>query len=119
MMAPVVLGKYQDIMDDYFMTAYGTKERQPRWETCIGSTLGAFGYALSRPFVEEVYDRTAKAMVKIKLGLYFSKNHSLPFLFRSILIITVDSITRNVHNLKVWFEGKVSSAITLYNSNSP
>lgn len=62
-MAPVILGKYQDIMDDYFMTSFGTKDRQPRWETCIGSTLGAFGYALSRPFVEEVYDKTAKAMV--------------------------------------------------------
>ncbi|XP_066922489.1 endothelin-converting enzyme 2-like isoform X2 [Clytia hemisphaerica] len=61
-MAPVVLGKYQDIMDEYFMTAFGTKDRQPRWETCIGSTLGAFGYALSRPFVEEVYDKTAKEM---------------------------------------------------------
>ncbi|XP_057304506.1 endothelin-converting enzyme homolog [Hydractinia symbiolongicarpus] len=61
-MAPVVLGKYQDVTDDYFMTAFGTKDRQPRWEICIGSTLGAFGYALSRSFVEEVYDRTAKTM---------------------------------------------------------
>ena len=72
-MAPVILGKYQDIMDDYFMTSFGTKDRQPRWETCIGSTLGAFGYALSRPFVEEVYDKTAKAMVSKK----FRKNHFL------------------------------------------
>lgn len=63
-MAPVILGKYQDIMDDYFMTSFGTKDRQPRWETCIGSTLGAFGYALARPFVEQVYDKTAKAMVR-------------------------------------------------------
>ena len=62
-MAPVVLGKYQDVMDEYFMTAFGTKDRQPRWEICIGSTLGAFGNALSRPFVEEVYDKTAKTMV--------------------------------------------------------
>lgn len=62
-MSPVVLGKYQEIMDDYFMTAFGTKSRQPRWEICIGSTLGAFGYAISVPFVEEVYDKTAKTMV--------------------------------------------------------
>lgn len=68
-MAPVVLGKYQDVTDDYFMTAFGTKDRQPRWEICIGSTLGAFGYALSRSFVEEVYDRTAKTMVRINLEL--------------------------------------------------
>ena len=76
-MAPVILGKYQDIMDDYFMTSFGTKDRQPRWETCIGSTLGAFGYALSRPFVEEVYDKTAKAMVS-KKSFFTPISYALP-----------------------------------------
>lgn len=61
-MAPIVLGKYQDIFDDYYMSKYGIKDRQPRWEICIGDTLSAFGHALARPFVDKVYDKTAKDM---------------------------------------------------------
>ena len=62
-MAPVVLGKYQDLFDEYSMTAFGVKDRQPRWQSCVEATLTTFGLAMSRPFVEEVYDETAKSMV--------------------------------------------------------
>ena len=85
-MAPVVLGKYQDIRDEYFMTAFGTKDRQPRWETCIGSTLGAFGYALSRPFVEEVYDKTAKAMVGSSQLFTLCSNTDIKSFFRLYML---------------------------------
>ena len=64
-MAPVVLGKYQDILDEYQLAAYSISDRQPRWEVCISSTLRNFGYALGLPFIEKVYDKTAKNMVNI------------------------------------------------------
>ncbi|NP_001296678.1 endothelin-converting enzyme 1-like [Hydra vulgaris] len=61
-MAPLVLGKYQEIFDEYQLEAYSLTDRPPRWEVCISSTLRYFGYALGRPFVEKVYDKTAKTM---------------------------------------------------------
>lgn len=61
-MAPVVLGKYKDIIDEYQMDVSDTQTPTPRWEVCVTSTLRVFADALSRPFVKEVYDVTAKTM---------------------------------------------------------
>lgn len=63
LMAPVVMGPYQDFMDDYYRTVHQIKSRPPRWETCITNTMNSFGYGMARPFVEQVYDKTAKTMV--------------------------------------------------------
>lgn len=91
-MAPVVLGKYQDIMDEYFMAAFGVKEQQPRYEICVGSTLGALGYVLSIPFVEEVYDKAAKTMVCYLM-------HQVVVIFFMIRKKACLQLNRNQHDL--------------------
>ena len=67
------MGPYQDFMDEYYMTVHQIKSRPPRWETCISNTMNSFGYGMARPFVEQVYDKTAKTMVRNVLFVHKNK----------------------------------------------
>lgn len=58
----LLLGKYKEAYADYYSVIYGTSDEDPRWQTCMSSTSGSFGFALGRLFVDSRFHTSAKVM---------------------------------------------------------